>query len=428
MEPREAAARILRAHLKLIVGLTLAGAVVAFALHLDDRELFTAGARITLDTADPTSAAEAQAISDTARAIATSSGVVAEALARAGVDDLTTADVDRFAAEDVHVQGLGSSGVMELSVTYPDDRMAAEIANQLADGVVKTRLRATRGRLSQIVAALDGQLLEIDRELGHLRFSDKPLASTRSRIAHLNRERSDLASERASITLQDSLRPQPSIVDPAHAPVAPDPLRLPQDIALGALLGLVLGIGIAACIETMTPTLVGTDAIAREVGAPVLAELPRSNGHSTAFQRELADNRVRLAAGFARMGAFELADLGPVTMSPDIELLASRLSDPIRGDRVRVTGGEHLEVSSVADGDAATNGGLVVVAPTVMKKHDMQWVTSSLHAGRLKVFGVVTYPPTRPWRSAGHRRSRALNSRVIKPHEQEEKRDERRHT
>ena len=85
-------------------------------------------------------------------------------------------------------------------------------------------------------------------------------------------------------------------------------------------------------------------------------------------------------------------------------------------------------MSAVADGDATTNGGLVVVAPTVMKKHDMQWVTSSLHAGKHKVFGVVTYPPTRPWRSAGHRRSRALNSRVIKPHEQEEKRDERRDT
>jgi hypothetical protein len=234
--------------------------------------------------------------------------------------------------------------------------------------------------------------------------------------------------------VEDSLRPQPSIVDPAHVPIAPDPSGQPQDIALGALLGLVLGIGIAACIETITPTLVGTDAIAREVGAPVLAELPRSNGHSTSFQRELADNRVRLAAGFARMGAFELADLGPVTMSPDIELLASRLSDPIRGDRVRVTGGEHLEVSPVADGDAATNGGLVVVAPTVMKKHDIQWVTSSLHAGKLNVFGVVTYPPTGPWRSVGHRLSRALNpfahrvSRVTKPQEQEEKRDERRHT
>jgi hypothetical protein len=145
------------------------------------------------------------------------------------------------------------------------------------------------------------------------------------------------------------------------------------------------------------------------------------------------------------MGAFELADLGPVTMSPDIELLASRLSDPIRGDRVRVTGGEHLEVSSVADGDAPTNGGLVVVAPTVMKKHDIQWVTSSLHAGRLKVFGVVTFPPTKPWRSVGHHLSRGFNSvahrvsrvltsvvhrlaRVINREEQEEKRDERRHT
>jgi capsular polysaccharide biosynthesis protein len=407
----------LGAHLKLIVGLMLVGVLAAFALHLDDRKLFTAGARISLDTTDPKSAAEAQAIGDTTRAIATSPGVVEEALARAGLDDVPPDAVARFAAEDVHVQGLGSSAVMELSVTYPDARIAADIANQLADGVVKTRLQATRGRLSQIVAGIDDQLLDIDRDIARLRFTDTE-PSSRARIAHLIRQRSDLASERASITVQDALRPQPSIVDPAHVPVTADPSRRWQDIALGALLGLVLGIGLAAVIETINPTLVGADAVAREVGAPVLAELPRSNGHATAFQRELADNRVRLAAGFARMGAFELADLGPVTMSPDVGLLASRLSDPIRGDRVRVTGGEHLEVSVVTNGDATRNSGLVVVAPTVMKKHDIQWVTSSLQAGEVEVYGVVTYPPTR--RSVAHRLSGAVASgahrvsRVIK--------------
>jgi uncharacterized protein involved in exopolysaccharide biosynthesis len=413
VEPREAAARILSAHLTLIVGLVLAGVVAAFLLHLDDQELFTAHARISLDTTDPKSAAEAQAITDTARAIATSPGLVEEALARAGVNGVSAADADRFAAEDVHVQGLGSSGVMELLVTYPSARTAAGIANQLADTLIKTRLQATRGRLSQIVAGLDDQLQAIDREIAQLRrtgVGETP--STRARLAHLSRERSDLASERESVTVQDALRPQPSVVDAAHEPVAPDPSRRLQDVALGALLGLVVGIGFAATIETITPTLVGAEAVAREVGAPVLAELPRANGKSTAFQRELADNHVRLAAGFARMGGFELADLGPVTMFTDVALLASRLSDPSRAARVRVTGGEHLEVRSVrrprsgVDDVGITTSGLVVVAPTVVKRRNFHWVASSLQTGELKLFGVVTFPHTGPWRSVAHRVSR----------------------
>jgi capsular polysaccharide biosynthesis protein len=441
VEPREATARILSAHRKLIVGLVLAGVAAAFLLHLDDRELFTASARVSLATSDPKSAAEAQAIADTTRAIATSFWVVEEALARAGVNDVSAAGVARFAAENVHVQGLGSSDVMELSVTYPIARTAADIANQLADRVIKTRLQATRGGLSQIIAALDNELLAVDQEIAKLRLTGAEDArSTRERLAELNQERSDLTSQRESVVGQDALRPQPLVVDPAHAPVAPDPSRRVQDVALGALLGLVAGIGLAATIETITPTLVGAEAVAREVGAPILAELPRANGRSTAFQRDLEDNHVRLAAGFARMGSFELADLGPVTMATDVALLAARLSDPIRRPRVRVTGGEHLVVRSVTNGDATTSNGftngdattiagfvnrdptpssgLVVVTPTVVKKRKFQWVASSLHTGELKVFGVVTYPPTGPLRSVGHRLSRALERN------DKEKRDE----
>jgi capsular polysaccharide biosynthesis protein len=409
VEPREAAARILSAHLKLIVVLVLAGVVGAFLLHLDDQQLFTARARISLDTPDPKTAAEAQAIADTARAIATSHWVVEDALARAGVNDVSSAYVERFAAEDVHVQGLGSSEVMELSVTYPSARTAANIVNQLADRVIKSRLQATRGGLSQIVAGLDNQLLAIDQEIAQVRLKgagDEP--ATRARLAQLTQERSDLASERESVIGQDALRPQALVVDPAHVPVAADPPHQVQDVALGMLLGLVVGIGLAASIETFTPTLVGAEAVAREVGAPVLAELPRANRKSTAFQRKLEDNRVRLAAGFARMGAFEMADLGPVIRFTDVALLASRLSDPNGAARVRVTGGEHLEVRSVADVDDTISSGLVVVAPTVLKKRNLQWVASSLQTGELDLFGVVTYPPTGPLRSVGHRLFRVL--------------------
>ena len=111
---------------------------------------------------------------------------------------------------------------------------------------------------------------------------------------------------------------------------------------------------------------------------------------------------VRLAAGYARMGAVELADLGPLNMSTDIALMAARLSDPIRAKRVLVTAGERLEVRAIqrsrrsANGDQSGATGLVLVAPDVIKRHDFVWVAKTLETQGQELLGVVTYrPPSR---------------------------------
>jgi capsular polysaccharide biosynthesis protein len=414
VELREAAERILGAHRILVAGMVLVAVVAAILLHANDPGLYTASARLSLDASDPQTAAGAQALADTARAIVTSPGLVARALAAAGVPNVTGESSTTFASQDVKLQGLGSSNVMQLSVTYPDPRTAAVITNQLASGLIKTRLEATRGRLSQLLAGVDAQVLALDHRITQIRArpgSDSTQA--RAQLAEVVRERSDLASERESILVQDSLRPQPSIVDPARAPVAPDPTRLLPDVALAALLGLVLGIGLAAVMESFSPTLVGPDAVGREVGAPVLAELPRAGGDATAFQRELRDRHVRLAAGFARLGAVELADLGPLNMSTDIALMAARLSDPIPAERVLVTAGEPLEVRAIqrsrrsANGDQSGATGLVLVAPEVIKRRDLAWVAKTLESQGQVLLGVVTYrPPSR---------RRALIKRIVHP-------------
>jgi capsular polysaccharide biosynthesis protein len=410
VEIREAAERILGAHLKLVVGTVLVAITAAVLLHLNNVSLYTASVRLSLDTPDPQTAAAAGANADTARAIVTSPGLVARSLAAAGVPNVSEESSTEFAEKDVKVQGLGSANVIQLSVTYPEARTAALIANQLASGLIKARLEATRGRLSQLLAGVDEQVKVLDQRITQLRAG--PAADSalgRAQLAEVIRERSDLASERESILVQDSLRPQPSIVDQARAPAAPDPSRAPQDIALSALLGLITSVGLASVMESFSPTLVGADAVAREVGAPVLAELPRPNGNVTSFQRELQDRHVRLAVGFARMGAVELADLGPLTISTDVALIASRLSDPMRAARVLVTAGEPLEVRAIRRSRSSSNGGrigatgLVLVAPAVIKRRDFLWVAKTLETQGQALLGVVTYPPSGRWRAVKRR-------------------------
>ncbi len=414
MELREAAQRILGAHRLLVVGTVLVAVAAALLLHANDPGVYTASARLTLDAPDPQTAAAAQALADTARAIVTSPGLVARALAAAGVSNVTGESSTKFASDDVKLQGLGSSNVMQLSVTYPEPRTAAVIANQLASGLIKARLEATRGRLSQLLAGVDAQVKALDHEIAQLRASpDSDSTLGRAEIARKVRQRSDLYSEYESIQVQNGLRPQPSIVDQARAPAAPDPTRLLPDVALAAFLGLTVGIGLASVMESFSPTLVGPDAVAREVGAPVLAELPRANGNATAFERELRDRHVRLAAGFARMGAVELADLGPLNMSTDIALMAARLSDPIRAEGILVIAGEPLEVRAIQRSRRSSNGdqsgatGLVLVAPAVIKRRDFLWVAKTLETQGQELLGVVTYRPPR------HRR--AVFQRIMHP-------------
>ena len=97
----------------------------------DADSLYTASVRLSLDTPDPQTAAAAGANADTARAIVTSPGLVARALAAAGVPNVSEESSTEFAERDVKVQGLGSANVIQLSVTYPEARTAALIANQL---------------------------------------------------------------------------------------------------------------------------------------------------------------------------------------------------------------------------------------------------------------------------------------------------------
>ena len=57
------------------------------------------------------------------------------------------------------------------------------------------------------------------------------------------------------------------VVSEATEPTDADPDNLISMLALGAFAGLILGIGVAALLEAVRPTIVGGDAISRELDA-----------------------------------------------------------------------------------------------------------------------------------------------------------------
>ena len=444
MELNEVVHRIFGQHWRLIAVFVALGIGVPVLLHLGDTPSYTASSRVVLDTQDPESRSESAAIVDTAKAIATSPSQVRDALRRAGVRGRDAVDV---AEQHVSVQGLGSSGVFQLSVSDRDPRIAVAIANALAAQVIRGRLAVTQGQVQGILTDLGQQIDDLDSRISYL---DARIASLNERIlragttdtaatlrsdredadqlkATLVQQRATLETERNSVASTDAMRPKPTILSEAVPPAGADSSRLPADIVLGALAGLILGVGLAGIMETFRPTLVGGDALARELRAPVLGALPRKpeEDASLAEAGDIAA-RIGLAAEATALRKIALlaggppVDLGPLAerLQAALPLDSSAPAPEVRGTAPAVVadwggsvagarlaspttslrGGKahpdirirpfNLQSGSMNNGSRA---GLILVLPTAIKKAELAEVGHLLTVTNMPLIGVITY-------------------------------------
>jgi uncharacterized protein involved in exopolysaccharide biosynthesis len=424
MELNDAVRRILGQHRWLILSCVAIGICVAVLLQLGESQTYTAQTRFSLDAEDPESHAESTSIADTAKAIATSPLQVKRAIADAGVTGRDAAKV----AEDVSIRALGTSGVLQLSVSDERPRPAAAIANALTERVISTRLTVKDGQLQQVtgdltrrIDGLNRRLASLDAEIESLGVSPadanaaNPAASPmlrdllRRRDA-LTQQLSVLESERVNALSTDALRPTPSIISPATPPRDPDPSRRLPDMVLGGLLGLILGVGLAALIEALRPTFVGSDVLAREFDTPLIGALPRLDGGDDRLEDVIAiAARLRLAAKAAGVRDVRLL---PARRDLDLQILAPRLDAAAAPALASVVGSDaEYEGAAVTDGttfrirpfdirDSALSSnrggtGLVLVSPTALKKTEIDEIKHFLRMSPGPLVGLLTYTPTR---------------------------------
>ena len=297
-----------------------------------------------------TDQAASASLADTATAIATSPSQLSWALLHLGVEEDLEAVVD-----EVSVGTIGDSGVVQLSVTDEDPAFAASLANALREQVAAV-----------LVAA------------------EPPEAVP------------------------------PRLLDPARASTAEEvPQEHTQELVLGATLGLLLGIGVATVVETLNPTLVGRDAIATQLGAPVLGELRLApkDGDPT----DLHWVRWRLGAQAARAGVanVELAPADPhVDLQPMSAALVTNGSSPPR--RAANAGGLGsglkigiLDASSIFPKGSA---GLVVVTPKTVKRTAFDATKDLLRITGWPAVGAIVYRGRQRQAPAAWRRLRTRSS------------------
>lgn len=465
MDFDQIAKRIFRRHAVLIAVCMLVGVAAALLVHRGDVRQYTAVTRLTLDTPDPKSSAESMAVADAARAVVTSPTQVRTALGKVGV----ARDPATLAREDVHLEQLGSSSVLQLSVRDRDPGVASSLANALAAQLIQVRLDLRRGAAIRLASQLEARIDDLRKQIDALDKSivdhqtraaaagpngspslNAQLASLRNTRSNLVSQQSALETSRSQLTANDAMLPEASVVDPAAAPADADPSRIPHDLAIGLLLGLTLGICAAAVSETLRPSLVGGDAVAQALGAPLIGTLACAPGKGNCISgRPLVGlaARLQLVANRARVRSVVLFSVKPTVEPTDLADRLQRLTwmppggngsrsaSPSRSpglvdpavvgatglrvlrllygtgdDHPAVTAGvaeradprdapptdpQHLPVLSVADPlidhDVEATG-FVVIAPSPIGSAELKPVVDALALTGRPLLGVITYP------------------------------------
>ena len=490
MELGDAIQRILRRHWTIVVLAVVVGLAIPAVAHAQDEKRYVATSRLVIDATDPKDAQESTALADAAQGIVTSPGRVASALRKAQV----TRNVNDFASNNVGIEVIGTSGVVDLSVNDESPTVATVVANDLARQLVQARQQVAGGNLPQLVESLNAQIAAATQRIAELNEAtgvsaatvdaraaqarvlrlqhdaavrdrsdlesqrqtviqqlgrspaaqgvltrqaatlDAQINAANQRIAELEaasaavadpqsspgdvlrlqhdeavQERSDLQSQRQRLVESEALRPKATIIDPARRPSGPVSSGLGADLVLGGLLGLAVGIAIAAVLEVLRPSVVGSEALARVLHVPVLGKLSGPPTSSNPVDDERLSGHLRLAASGAGVSSVRLVSAGPAI---DLERMADWLGAAAgvpRNDKALATAqlpidrgnGYGMPVIASTNGAGASTG-LVLVAPAMLKRSDLDPIVHLVAMTHWLLLGVITYE--RPSRFRRRRR------------------------
>ncbi len=414
VELDEVAQRVLRRHLVLIVVMTLLGLGGAVLLqHLRERD-YIATTRVTMGTPDTHSSQESTALADAATGIVTSQGAVRAALKTAQI----TRDPVDVAVNHIQVTPVGTSGVLELAVSDPDRAAAAAVANTLAGQLVASRRASTRGDTEALLedvrrrTVLATQKLQAAQEaaagaatkaagtFAQRGLTDPTVGDLELRLVTAAREYGDVQAQFDRVIESLSAMPLPAVLDPAVAADIPPPVDDRATLALGALLGLLLGVAAAAVLEVTRPTL-GPQALSSHLGTPLLGHLRRSPDRDARPSDPWLVEYLTLAVNAAGVRAVRLV---PVGRQIDLSGLAERLRGVLHrhGDvdalllpsRPRPFTDE-AEPPPLPPSGRQPLTGLVVVAPRVVRKADLVPLERHLLLTGRPLLGIITYPGAR---------------------------------
>jgi Mrp family chromosome partitioning ATPase len=179
--------------------------------------------------------------------------VARRALELAGIDDMSPSDV----LAEVAVEQKGNSDILTFWVTDADPERARVLADAVAQSFVAGRAELDTSVIRQARSDVVARLAQLRAERKRKSPAYEALELSEQQLATFE----TLRTKRASVIRRAETGYQ----------VAPTPKR---STALGIILGLVLGIGLALAVDTMDTRIRSGSEVARRLRLPLLARLP----------------------------------------------------------------------------------------------------------------------------------------------------------
>jgi capsular polysaccharide biosynthesis protein len=353
VEIDEVIARLTRRYWHVLLIAILAPLIAVGVLANRQPAHYTAQARVAVAADVPKSAAESAALVSQVHALATSRDVVARALSAAHIADR---DAQAIADKEIAVTGNGTSAIVTVAVTDADPAAAQAIAANLADGVTSAFDESRIGNLPSVISDVDKQLNDLATRRAPVAAAvskitshnpqDSRLPLLQSQLAGIDTLISDLSSDRNRLAEELAAAGNASVVSSPEQPTKADAKGVGQKMALGGLLGLIVGLIIAALAETVRPTVSGASRLGRLLSVPLLGRLDANPAVLQALGR-----RVRLAA--RRSGVSQIVvtsasgrpvpewvidRLGSVVLEPLGSFPAVQVEEPVLSEVVRQNG------------------------------------------------------------------------------------------
>ena len=166
---------------------------------------------------------------------------------------------------EVSVSGGGQADVAQVSATDANPIRAAQIANTYVDQYVLFRQQADR---SKIAGAQD----LVQQELAAL-----PPSQRYGSVGQSLQNRADQLGVLAALQTGNA-----EVVQPASPPTSPSSPRTKRNAILGALLGLLFGLGFVFLAERLDRRVRDASELEDNYGVPVLGAVPESPSYSMA--------------------------------------------------------------------------------------------------------------------------------------------------
>jgi capsular exopolysaccharide synthesis family protein len=207
----------------------------------------------------------------------------------------------------VQVKSIDQTELIEITVNHPDAKTAADIANAVALSLIQKSSDLTES--SSASAAILTQVTQAQEELNTLRADyDKLVTEQPNEVAKITEMGRDIAIKQQNYeTLQvqynearlsESVQLNSvSLIETATAPNLPTIPRKSLNVALGALLGLAGGLGLALFLNNFDTRVYSLSQVKNLIDLPVLAELT----HLSRSQSRFPDMQGLEREGFQRL-------------------------------------------------------------------------------------------------------------------------------